>query len=189
MPHSKLRFLAALLVAGALASACGDDPFLVRWEENPLQATVYTVNREPYDLPRPSAFHMMERRAVILEDPQSQGRWDFAVERQGDGLVFLPPRVLGVTSQAGVAAIPQAAWVDVVMAPADTAAYATRTAVPIELGTIYVIRSHQQPGFFGRLCSHYGKVEPLEIDVEAGTLRFLHDVNPDCNNRSLIPPR
>jgi len=189
VPDSNKRALVVLAFLGLTVSACGDDPFLVRWEENPLQALVFSLDREPYDIPRPSAFNMLERRTVILEDPQSQGRWDFAVERQGNAMVLLPPRALGVTSQAGIAAIPQTAFADVLQAPADTAMYSTRQPVPIELGTTYVIRTHQQPGFFGGFCSYYGKVEALEIDVAGGTLRFLHDVNPDCNNRSLIPPR
>jgi hypothetical protein len=171
-----------------LLAACGDDPFLVRWEENVLEALIYSIDREPYDFPRPSAFNMLERRTVILEDPSAQGRWDFAVERQGGSMVLLPPPVLGVTSLAAIAPIPQTSLESVTMAPADTMVYVTQEAVPLEMGTVYVIRTHRQPGFFGRTCQFYGKIEPVEIDAVGGTFRFRHDVNPDCNNRSLIPP-
>jgi hypothetical protein len=189
IPEVKIRMFGILAGVALVLSACGDDPFVVRWEELPLEAVLYSLDRDAADIPRASAFHMLERRGVIVEDPQAQGRWDFAVERQGDGMVLLPPRALGVISRAGIAAIPQVRFEDVIEAPRDTLAYSMEAPVPVQMGTIYVIRTHQQPGFFGQICHFYGKVEPLEIDLEAGTLRILHDVSPDCNNRSLVPPR
>ena len=64
----------------------------------------------------------------------------------------------------------------------------TKDAVPAELGTIYVVRTHEQLGSYNRLCVYYGKLEPIEIDVTLGTFHFRHDTSPDCNNRSLVPP-
>jgi len=74
-------------------------------------------------------------------------------------------------------------------APSDTLLYVTDKPVPVELGTIYVVRTHEQIGSYGRICVYYGKLEPLEIDLQAGVLRFLQDTSPVCNNRSLLPPR
>jgi hypothetical protein len=174
------------MVAATLAAACTDDPFQVRWEENPLEAVLYSLDRE--ELNRPSAFHMRERARVVVEDPLTQGQWDFALDRDGGALVLLPPRALGVTSRAAIAAIPGVAFEEVREAPGDTLLYSTREPIALALGTVYVVRTHQQPGAFGQACFYYGKVEPLELDQEAGVLRFLYDVSPDCNNRSLVPP-
>ncbi len=170
-----------------LLAACGDDPFLLRWQENPQEAILFSLDRP--ELNNPSAFNMLSRARVVIEDPTAEGRWDFAVERRGDRMVLLPPRTLGLNSLAAIVPFPGMEYADVRRAPTDTLLYITDEPVPVELGTIYVIRTHQQVTSFGSVCSYYGKVQPLEVDLLAGTLRFLHDTSPDCNNRSLVPPR
>ena len=180
------RLIPALVLLAMATVACGDDPFLVRWTEDPRERVIYSLDRDERN--RPSAFEMLQGRQVVLESPEAIGRWDFALDRQAGELVLLPPRALGVTSDAGIAPIPGVRYEDVREAPRDTAAYVMRTPVPLEMGTIYVIRTHQQPGPFGQQCSYYGKVEPLEIDSATGVFRFLFDTSPDCNNRSLVPP-
>ncbi len=61
--------------------------------------------------------------------------------------------------------------------------------MPVEVGQVYVIRTRQQAGFYGQLCVYYGKFEPLEQDPVAGTMSFLFDVSPVCNDRKLYPPK
>lgn len=184
-PSAPSGVVFALVLASVLAG-CGEDPFQFQWEENPREATLYALDRE--ELNRPSAFNMAERARVIVEGGQTQGRWDFAVDRQDGEMVFLPPSVLGVTSRAAIVPVPDMSYDEVVEAPADTTAYVMEEPVPIEVETIYVIRTFQQPNQFGQSCHFYGKVEPLEVDPEAGVLVFRHDVSPDCNNRRLVPP-
>ncbi len=171
-----------LLIVG-----CGDDPFLVRWRENPQEAVLFSLDRE--ELNRPSAFAMLGRTRVVIEDPSSEGRWDFAVERQGERMMLLPPGALGVTSSAAIVPFPATVYDEITRAPSDTLLYVDDEPVPIDVGTIYVVRTHQQATAFGSVCVYYGKIEPLEIDVLVGTFRFLHDTSPACNNRSLVPPR
>jgi hypothetical protein len=184
----KIRQIGSLVTLAVLVAACGGEDFLVDWEENPLEQVLYSLDREPEGTLRQTAFNMLERRGLVIEDPVAQGRWDFAVDREAGRLVLLPPQALGVTSRAAIARIPGTTFANVIEAPSDTLVYSTNQSVPVELGTVYVIRTHQQPGFFGQFCFFFGKIEPIEIDVEAGILRFLHDVSPDCNNRSLVPP-
>lgn len=183
--------LPSLAFATLLLVGCDeDDPFAIPWEAEPLESVIYTLDREPEGVVRPNGFNLLERSGVAIEDPAALGQWDFALERTqgGDGLVLLPPRVLGVVSRAAIVAIPGVGYDDVRTAPADTLLYTTDAPVPVEIGSVYVIRTHEQPGFLGQFCSFYGKIAPLEIDLVQGTLRFLHDVNPDCSSRSLIPP-
>lgn len=180
----RLLLPAALLV---LTSACDDDPFLVRWEISPEEAVLYALDRGVVN--EPSAFDLLTESIVIVEDPRIDGDWDFAVDRLGGQMVLLPPSVLGVTeSGVGIAPMPGMAFAEVTRAPSDSLLYVDDEPVPIDLGTVYVVRTHEQRGSFSRTCVYYGKVQALEIDAAAGVVRFLHDTSPDCNNRSLIPP-
>lgn len=182
------RLLPALLLGVILlltVTACGDDPFRIQWSENPQEATLYAMDRQ--ELNRPSAFDMLQRRRVVLESPQTQGRWDFAVDRQGGSMVLLPPQALGVTSRAGIAPMPGVSFEDLREAPSDTTLYITREAVPLAVGNTYAIRTHEQRGRFGQFCTYYGKLEVMSLRPEDGVLIFRHDTSPECNSRRLIP--
>jgi len=182
-----LRSCLPLLAVTVLTTACGEDPFVVRWEESPRETLLYSLDRE--EMFRPSAFNMLRRDAVVIEAADAQGAWDFAVDRQGGAMVLLPPRVLGIFSGAGIAPIPQSRFQDVTEAPANPNAFVENAPVPLELGTVYVIRTREQQGTFGETCLYFGKIQPTNIDLVAGILYFLHDVSPVCNDPSLIPRR
>jgi hypothetical protein len=182
-----LRSCLPLLAVTFLTTACGEDPFVVRWEESPRETLLYSLDRE--EMFRPSAFDMVRRDEVILEAADAVGAWDFAVDRQDGALVLLPPQVLGLFSGAGIAPIRQSRFQDVTEAPDDPAAFIEDAPVPLELGTVYVIRSREQRGTFGETCLYFGKIQPTNIDHVAGILYFLHDVSPVCNDPSLIPRR
>ncbi len=185
----KILKFSAFVVIGALLAGC-DDPFELRWEANPVETTLHALDAD--HVYSPSGFNLFERRRVVIESPTADGRWDFAVEREAGTLVLVPAGVMGTLvngrlSQAGIAPIPQTSFEDVREAPGDTLQYRTTEPVALELGTVYVIRTHQQGGRFGQRCLYYGKLEPLEIDLERGSVRFLHDVSPACNDRRLVP--
>ncbi len=176
-----------ILIVALGTAACGDDPFALRWTENPEEVTIQSLDR-----PGPqvrAGFNLFERTPVRIEAPQTGGRWDFALEREGETLRLLPPRTMGIQdSSAGISPMEGAQWDDIREAPRDTTAYTFDEPVPVRDGTIYVGRTHEQAGSFGRRCIYYGKLEPVVVDVERGALTFRFDVNPDCNNRSLVPP-
>jgi hypothetical protein len=180
------RTLCLVGLIGLALTGCQEDPFRIHWTESPQEQVLYALDRE--ELNQFSGFDMISRIRVVIEAPQTEGAWDFAVDRQGGGMVFLPPKLLGLDSRAAIAAIPESEYDDVVVAPSDTLAYVSEEAVPITLGTVYVIRTRLASGGFGRVCHFFGRVEPLEIDAVAGVVRFVHDTSPDCNNRSLVPP-
>jgi hypothetical protein len=177
---------AALLLLVSVLPACGEDPFLFRWTENPREAFLYSLDRDERN--RPSAFEMAQGRRVVLESAAAAGLWDFALDTRDGVLVFLPPRSVGVQSRAGMVEFPNMRYDEVLEAPGDTAAYTTREPLPVRMGSIYVVRTREQPGPFGQVCVFYGKVQPLEVDPVAGTLLFRFDTSPDCNNPSLVPP-
>ena len=181
----RLPALAALLAAGA--AACGDDPYAVDWTAAPDTVLLYAMARPELNLP--SGFDFYNRTAVVIEDAAATGLWDMAVDSRGGKIVLLPPGALGVSSKAQVAALRGRTFEDVLEAPADTALYTSRAPVPVELGTVYVWRSRQNYGYYGTSCVYYSKMEPLAMDPAGGTLTFVYDASPACNDRSLIPPK
>ena len=186
--RSRIPALAALLAAGAVgAAACGDDPYAVDWVASPDTVLLYALARPELNLP--SAFDFYNRTVMVVEDAGAAGLWDMAVDSRGGKIVLLPPGALGLSSKAQVAALPGRTFDDVTEAPADTALYTSRAPVPVEMGTIYVWRSRQSAGYYGTSCVYYSKMEPLVIDPAGGTLTFVYDASPACNDRSLIPPK
>lgn len=180
----KIRVLPFVFALAALA-ACDNDPFRIHWEEDPRESTLFALDRE--ELNRPSAFNLRNRAPVVVESVGSQGRWDFALDRMEGELFLLPPRALGVPSEAGIVPIPDVDWDELLEAPADTTLYNSPDPVLLEVGTVYAVRTHRQPDGFGRSCLFYGKIQALEVNRPEGLLRFRHDRNPECGNRRLVP--
>lgn len=178
--------LVALACAVLGFTACGDDPFKIRWTIQPDTVLLYSLARPELNLL--SGFSFINRTPVRIEAPNATGTWDVALDTRDGGLVLLPPGALGVESKARIAALPGAVFDEVIEAPADTLLYTADQAVQISLGTVYVVRTNQYLGSFGTRCVNYGKLEPLAVDAVLGTLRFVFDASPVCNDRKLIPP-
>lgn len=183
----RLRLLAVALVAAPLLTGCDDDPFgFDDWELSPSTALLYSLARPELNLE--SGFNLLRRQALRVEAAGSTGQWDFLVNTVDGSLVFMTPTALGVETRAGIAVVDGETFESIREAPADSARYTRSEPVDIEVGRLYVVRTNEQSGSFGRRCVYYGKVEPLEVDVAGGTLRFRYDVSPLCNSRSLVPP-
>jgi len=176
----------AALAVGTVASACGDDPFAIRWEESPDTVLLYSLARPELNLG--SAFNFQTRFPVTIEEANSTGFWDVAVDTRGGEIVFLPPGALGIDSRAGIAELPNTTFEEVTEAPNDTAAYTSVNPVTVRMGTIYVVRTSESIGGYGTRCVYYHKVQPLIIDPDRGTLTFKFDGSPVCNDFSLLPP-
>lgn len=178
--------LAAILAVGLGGlSACGHDPFAIEWEISPDTVELYSIARPEIGLP--NGFNFYNGLKVTIEAASSTGRWDIALGTKDGGLVLLPPGALGVTGAGKVAALQGVTFDGLTEAPADTTVYEGFKAVPVRMGTVYAIRTNQTVGSFGTFCVYYAKLAPLDIDVEAGKLRFVFDASPVCNDRSLIP--
>ncbi len=181
------RGAAFLLFLSALAG-CDDDPYQVKWVESPDTVLLYSLARPELNLL--SAFDFVRRYPISIEDPNAAGEWDLALDTQGGRLVFLPPAAVGIqNSRAGLAPLEGMPFEEVRRAPSDTTLYVRDLPVPVELGTTYVIRTRQTSGFYGTVCVYYGKLEPLALDPQEGTLTFVFDTSPVCNSRKLFPPK
>jgi hypothetical protein len=166
--------------------ACEDDPFALSWENLPDTAMIYSRARP--ELYLPTGYNFVSRSPVLIESPTFSTRWDLILDTVEGEMVFLPPRTFGVVSTAGIAPLGAVVFEEVGQAPSDTTDYVRDQPVPVVEGHVYVIRTHQEPNNFGQLCVFYAKMEPLVADVDAGTLEFLIDTNPICNDRTLIAP-
>jgi hypothetical protein len=177
----------ALLLAAVALVACDDDPFgLDDWVPNPDTLLLYSLARPELNLP--SVANLYEKFTLLVQSPGSTGSWDIALDTREGGLVFLTPAALGIESRARIAPFPGQSFDDLTEAPADTTEYVADEPVPVALGTSYVVRTSEYTGNFGQRCVFYSKLEPLELDHAAGTVRFVVDTNPICNERALVPP-
>ena len=111
-----------------------------------------------------------------------------ALDTQGGQLALLPPGAFGIDSRAQVAELSGRTLDEVEEAPSDTLLYAAVQPVPVQLGSVYVIRTRSVAGAFGAKCVYFAKLAPLEIDVTEGRLRFVFEMNPVCNDHQLVPP-
>ncbi len=178
----------AFLFLLPLVWGCDDNPFQIRWELNPDTVVIYSLARPEMNLA--SAFDFVGRTKVRVESPSAVGEWDLAVDTQNGAIVLVPPGAIGVLdSSARVAPMGNLGFDDIRKAPRDTALYIGDRAVPVQVGELYVVRTRQKLGSFGARCVYYGKMEPIAADPVEGSLKFVYDISPVCNDRKLIPPK
>ena len=174
MQISRLGRRLLVLPSLLFSVACSDDIFRLRWSSDPDTALVYSLARPELNLP--SGFDFVNRTAVEIQAPGATGSWDFVLDTQGGQLVI----PCGVTLLH--------LFQDVQKAPSDTSRYTGTEAVPVSLGNTYVFQTHLARDRFGQLCRFFAKLEPLALDVQLGTMRFVFDRNPLCEDLDLIPP-
>lgn len=185
--RSRWPVLAAFAVSGSLGLvACGDDPFAFDWIDTPDTVLLYSLARPELNLV--SAFSFFQGVPVRIEAPEATGSWDMAVDTRGGEIVLLPPQALGVDGIAAITSLPNMTLTDVVEAPRDTLVYVDDGPVPVEAGTVYVVKTNRSPGSFGSSCVYYAKLRPIVIDAVGGTLTFEFVTNPICNSLDLVPP-
>jgi hypothetical protein len=174
------RFLA---VTSALAlGGCDETIFEPTWFAAVDTAVIFSLARPELELE--SAFNFNERTAIPLQRPGAASQWDIALDTRGNQLVLLTPAALGISTRVRVAALPGQSFDLVEEAPEDTLLYTATTPVPVQLNAVYIVRTDQRPSD----CSHYAKLQPVALDVAAGRLEFMYDLNPLCNDRRLVPP-
>jgi hypothetical protein len=177
------------LAGAVLLTAACDDPFApVDWDPEPVPVDLFSVSR-PDLLGLPSAYDFVNRRRVRLEEVGAAGQWDIALAEEDGAFVVKPSGAFqGVPPGPGVTVMERGrTFEDVTRAPDGLDAYVRTESVPLEAGRVYVVRTRRTTGFLGA-CIYYGKFEVMEMLEEEGRVRLQLVVNPNCNNRSLIPP-
>jgi hypothetical protein len=176
-------FLAALLGACGDATGVGANP-------NILQDTVLLAAPSQTNSALPSALDVLSNGGAVggvrfPERPEDAEQWDVAIRLRGGELFFAPPASLGFTNfslrRAGITdPITDQSFEDIRDAP-GSARYVTDRAVPIRAGASYVIRSRTS----GR-CTTFAKVQPLQVDVAAGTVQLRYAASLFCGDTRLF---
>jgi hypothetical protein len=180
--------LVVLLLAAALAGvveACSDTIVDTPWTSTVDTVTLYSLTNP--NLALSSAYDFFGRTRIHVEQAGTQHAWDLALDTRGGALVLVPPGALGIDSKASIAALPGQSFAKVQEAPADTLVYSSKTPVPVDLNTTYVVHTDLRSSPFGVACQHYAKMQPIAVDPVAGTMQFIYDTSPICNDRRLVP--
>jgi len=186
MRFSKHTKAALPLLLPLALSACNEEPDFGfdEWEAEVDTVTLYSADR-PEHQGLPAAYDIRATRTMRVEDPGSTGNWDFALTGGAGSPLTLTPlgAFFDVSNNAGVATVADATFEELETAPADADEYVVDESVTIDPDVVYVIRSRQGGG-----CMNFAKLEPLELDADAGTFTFRLTANPTCNDRALVPP-
>ena len=177
-----------LFLASAVASTgCSDNVFEQKWTIAEVDtALIYSLARPELNLP--SGFDFVNRAALQIQSPGATGFWDVLLDTQDGELVFILPGALDISSATLVLAMPETSFDDILTAPKDTTLYTRDLALPVDAGTVYVVRTHRGPDRFGTLCSFFGKFQPVVVEPANETVQFAYDVNVLCDDRALVPP-
>lgn len=179
--------LAAALPLVAFLSGCGEDPLTpIVWTSVVDTATIYSLARPELDLL--SAFNFHDRTGIRLERVGQAEQWDIALDTRGGQLVLLPPGALGVTSEARIVPLPGQPYETAAEAPKDTALYSSTQPLPVVVDRLYVVKTGVRATELGGICGYYAKMKPIAIDAAQGSMTFVYEANPVCNDRSLVPP-
>ncbi|HSD32593.1 MAG TPA: hypothetical protein VLB49_11830 [Gemmatimonadales bacterium] len=181
MRQRRVQSGSLLVVAALLVAACSDNAGLGNANIPNVVDTIslYALDRTPIALP--SGF-VIKGNSVVRTD--LVGGFDFAFNITAAGQpVLLPTGALDLGVASGVQ-VQGASFEALTLAP--TSRYVDSLPVPIDSGTVAVVRSRPVSDFCG-VVYYYGKVEVLAIDPTARRvdLQILTDQN--CGFRGLEP--
>jgi hypothetical protein len=163
-------------------SGCSD-PFSEFLQDVPLEPT--TVELKDYRtavLQEQTAFDIVGERTVRVDQT---GSWDYLFVSSESGTPQLAPftAVSGLFSEAGLQHVDETFEG---LRNAPESGYVTDEPTAVSEGDVLAAISRRDPGISGR-CRYYAKIEILEIDESAGTIQFMHLINPNCEDRVLVP--
>jgi hypothetical protein len=174
-----IRTFSALL-ALTLAAGCSNANSLPD-PTNPNVVNTLTLGAlEGTPIQTPSAFSILN--GAVRTDQTTEFEFAYNVEASGRR-VFLPRKVLGLTSSTGAQPGLQASTAtfdEITVAPSN--GYITDSAVTVELGQRWVVRSRV---FCPIGVPQYGKIEILSFEDSTVTFKSLADNN--CGYKGLEP--
>lgn len=178
--------LLLLVLAGSL-SCGGDLNFDFPRPAQPLETTLYDLVAGPVD--RPSGFDVVAGRGRGL--PRSvrvdqSGEWDVAFALLDGQAVWLPRGFFeSAKPSAGIVELNRA-FDEILEAPADRELFERENPVPVSVGSVYVIRSRNDPAL-NLPCRLFAKLGVEAIEGDPVRVRFRYLWNPNCDQRNLTP--
>jgi len=180
----RVLVMAALVTLTGSFAACSDDFFQLNWSADVDTTLIYSLDRPEINLP--SAFDFVMRELIEIHQPGTNGQWDILLDTEDGQLMMKVPAFFGLDSDARISVFSNMDFDDVLRAPEDTTDF-TADPVRVEPGNVYVIQTHLAPDRFQQSCHFFAKMQPLTVDVENGTMRFVFDRNPLCEDLDLVP--
>jgi len=171
------------MVAIAGLSACGNstEPTLIPVPDEPREALLVDVSSGA--LSDPSAFDLISAEPVRTD--QFSG-WDFVFQIADDDSSLLWPRA-AIVEEDEDAGLQRMSVSFEALREAPESGYTHVDSLPAAVGDVFAVQSRRDPAFGTIRCRRFAKVEVLEIDAAAGTFSFRHLVNPNCEQRTLVP--
>ena len=178
--------LSLLILLAASVAACDDGLGPQPWDATPDTVSLYSASRSEL-LGYPSAFDFVNLAVIRVESPGSAGSWDVVLAGSA-GLQLVPAGAFeGQDSRAGIAVITGTTFEALTSAPTDTSQYSSQ-AVALQQGGVYVVRTRRAVCSFSTAV-HFAKIKVVSIDAARGVASFAVVRNPDCNDRSFVPPK
>lgn len=178
----KRRLLTTLFLLAVPVLGC-EDSLGPREAPNPSEPTETTLHDFlTAEIRQPSAFDVLGAEPVRTDQTPA---WDYLFYIPQGGVPEFRPRalVLDASAASGLRRVDRGFEA---LEQAPEGGYVTDRPVELVEGEVYALRSRQSPGF-SISCRKFGKMEVLDVDATAGTVTFRHLINPNCENRSLVP--
>lgn len=186
------RYLVFCLVPVLVLSAC-DDPFLSQLEPLIATDTVELAIPTAVQTGLPSALDITALGGLVRggrfperADDADLG-WDLTVRIRDGQIVFVPSSALGFPLRAGISAPIAGQTFDGLREVPAGLRFETETPTIAQLGAVYAARSREFSAGFVGSCVQYAKLQVLELDVAAGTIRVLLATNERCHDTRLVP--
>lgn len=178
MNHHRHQLILLLLVA-VVAAACGD-PFSPIRSPVPLPVRVSLVDFRTGSVQDASGFDLIAGAATRTDQTPE---WDFLFFVTEDGDPQFRPRgdILLEGASSGLQRVEQE-FDDLTEVPGDE--YVREEPVPVEEEAVYAAVSRSRAG---GSCRLFGKLRVVGVDLEDGEVTFDFVVNPNCNQRNVVP--
>jgi hypothetical protein len=184
-PFRRFFTLLSLLAAVAVATACSDANSLGDPTQTNIVDTVLVGALEGTPITTPSGFSITA--GALRIDQSVDFEFAYNVRRLADGTyqrVFLPRAALGLSSTNSADPGLQRRTEDFdAITRAVSNGYVTDSAVPIEIGDRFLVRSRVVCTSLG--VPLYAKIEVLDFGDSTVTFRTLVDAN--CGFKDLLP--
>jgi hypothetical protein len=180
----KLARLSLACAATLSTVACDDELGLDDWTATPDTVTIYSLSR-PELFNQPSAYDFVNHAALRVESPAAEGDWDMLLRDENGQLALVSAAAFqGLNSRAALTPVTNASFDELAEAPDDDDAYTDGPFI-VQPGQVYAVRT-RRAGFCNLV--RFAKMRVLDVDQEAGSIRFVAITNPFCADRELIPP-
>lgn len=176
------RTAAAVAALGGLLGCSGSlNVARAPLPDAPSEATLHDFRTAP--LQESTGFSLSQSLPV---QPSQTPDWDFVYYVTAEGTPQFRPRgmVLNDSSDAGIQRVQQT-FDGLTEAPSG--GYSHDAAVKVVDGAVYAVVSERDPGYTTVRCRYYAKIQVTAVDPQAGTVDFQHLVNPNCEDRVLVP--